>query len=196
VVAITSALPDEGKTTTALCLARTAALAGSRVILIDCDLRQRSLGRVLDKEPTAGLLEVLNGEVDLKSVIVTDVGTSASFLPLAKSAFTPRDVFGAQAMTDLLAHLRSHFDLILLDTAPALAVADTRVLCPKADAVVFVTRWRRTSRKAALMALRALSDGGAYISGVALTQVNVREQARVGEGASYYYRAYKKYYSG
>jgi exopolysaccharide transport family protein len=196
IVAITSALPDEGKTTTALCLARTSALAGSRVILIDCDLRQRSLARVLNQEPTAGLLEVLNGEIDLKSAIVTDAGSGASILPLAKSAFTPRDVFGAPAMIDLLTHLRAHFDLILLDTAPALAVADTRVLSPKADAVVFVTRWRRTSRKAALLALRALNDSGAYIAGVALTQVNVREQARVGEGASYYYRAYKKYYSG
>jgi len=196
VVAITSALPDEGKTTTALCLARTAALAGSRVILVDCDLRQRSLGRALEKEPTAGLLEVLNGEVDLKTAIVIDPGTGVSILPLAKSAFTPRDVFGSEAMSDLLTHLRSYFDLIVLDTAPALAVADTRVLCPKTDAVVFVTRWRKTSRKASLMALRALNDSGAYIGGVALTQVNVREQARSGDGASYYYRAYKKYSTG
>jgi capsular exopolysaccharide synthesis family protein len=195
VVAITSALPGEGKTTTALCLARTAALAGLRVIIVDCDLRQRSLCRALKTEPKVGLLDVLNGAVDLRNAVVIDPGTGAAILPLAKSDFTPRDVFGTQAMTDLLAHLRTVFDLIILDTAPVLAVADTRVLCPKTDAVVFITRWRKTSRKAALTALRAVNDSGAYIGGVALTQVNVREQARVGEGASHYYRAYKKYYT-
>ena len=196
VVAITSSLPGEGKTTTSLCLARTLALSGSRVILVDCDLRQRSLNGLLHADPEVGLLEVLNGTATLDQALVHDTETDLLLLPLAQSAFTPRDVFGSEAMDRLLGELRRRASVVLLDTAPVLAVADTRVLCPKADAVVFLTRWRKTSRKAVQSALRALDDGRTFIAGVALTQVNIREQARSGEGAAHYYRAYKKYYAG
>ena len=194
VIAVTSALPSEGKTTTTLCLARTAALGGAKVIVVDCDLRQRSITKSIGAEPKAGLLEVLNGAVPASSVLITDSQSSAQYLPVSESTFTPRDVFGSAEMQGLIATLRQHYDLILLDTAPVLAVADTRVLCPSADAVLFLTRWRKTSRRAVITALRALTSGGAVIAGIAITQVNVREQARVGEGAAQYYRAYQKYY--
>jgi succinoglycan biosynthesis transport protein ExoP len=195
VVAITSSLPGEGKTTTALCLARTIALSGASVVLVDCDLRQRSVNRILAAEPTVGLLEVLNGTATLEQALVRDKDSGALLLPLTKSAFTPRDVFGSAAMAQLLGELRRHFEVVLLDTAPVLAVADTRVLCPQADAVVLLTRWRRTSRKAVQSALHALS-GDTFVAGIALTNVNLREQALAGEGAAHYYRAYRKYYTG
>ena len=194
VIAITSALPGEGKTTTSMCLARTMALSGSRVVLVDCDLRQRSLNRLIPDVPMVGLLEVLSGAATLDEALVADAETGAMILPLTRSAFTPEDVFGTTAMTDLLETLRARFDAVVLDTAPVLAVADTRVLCPKADATVFVARWRRTSKKAIWSALRALNTQTIYLAGIALTQVNVREQARVGESGAHYYRTYKKYY--
>ncbi len=196
IIAVTSSLPNEGKTTTTLCLGRTMAMAGANVVVVDCDLRQRSINKSLTSEPQAGLLEVLNGTSTLDQVLVRDEDTGGFILPLAKSSFTPKDVFGSAAMTQLLDQLRARFDVVLLDTAPVLAVADTRVLCPQADAVVFLTKWRKTSRKAALTALRALSSSDIFIAGVTLTQVNVREQARAGEGAAHYYRAYRKYYTG
>ena len=182
VVALTSALPGEGKTTTAVCLARTAAISGVSVVLVDCDLRQRSVNRALAAEPKAGLVEVLSGEASLEEALMQDADTGAYFLPLSASSVTPRDVFGTTAMTQLLDALRARFELVLLDTAPVLAVADTRVLCPKADAVVVLARWRKTSRKALHAALSGFS-GDTYLAGVALTQVNVREQARAGDGS-------------
>ena len=195
VVAITSSLPGEGKTTTSMCLARTMALSGSKVVLVDCDLRQRSLNRLLPDLPMVGLLEVLSGAASLEEALVSDADTGAIILPLTRSAFTPEDVFGTSAMTDLLQELRRRFDIVILDTAPVLAVADTRVLCPKADVTVFVARWRRTTKHAIWSALRSLNTPDIFIAGMALTQVNVREQARVGESAAHYYRAYKKYYA-
>ena len=194
VVAITSSLPGEGKTTTAMCLGRTAALAGARVLVIDCDLRQRSINRMLSIEPPCGLIEVLNGAVPVTEALVHDTDTGMIVLPVAKSAFTPRDLFGSPPMARLLSELRRDFDLIILDTAPALAVADTRVLCPLADAVVMLSGWRRTPRRAVLAALKALDAPDIFVAGMALTQVNLREQARVGEGAGVYERAYRKYY--
>src|SRR5690606_19250140 len=133
----TSALPGEGKTTTSICLARAAALQGAKVIVVDCDLRRRSVNRFLKADAKVGLLEVLNRDVPLEQALVVDEETQAHFLPLAKKQVTPRDVFGSAAMDGLLAALQGKYDLIILDTAPVLPVADTRVLAPKADAVVF-----------------------------------------------------------
>lgn len=195
VVAVTSSLPGEGKTTSSICLTRTAALQGQRVLLIDCDLRRRTVNRMMAAEPEAGLLEVLSGEVPLERVLQKDAATGATLLPLAKSSFTPKDVFGSAAMDRLLAHLRTQYDLIVLDTAPILPVADTRVLAPKADAVVFLTRWRKTPQHAVESAFRLLNGTGAHLAGVALTQVDMKQQAKYGYGdPGYYYAEYKKYY--
>ncbi len=195
VVAVTSALPGEGKTTTSLCLARSSALQGLRTVIVDCDLRRRTVNRMLDAEPASGLIEVLGGEISLDEALIFDSLSGASFLPLAKTSFTPKDVFGTHAMDKLLTDLRSRFDLVILDTAPLLPVADTRVLAPKADVVVFLARWRKTPQHAIEAAFRLLSGTGSHIAGVALTQVDMKQQAKYGYGdPGYYYAEYKKYY--
>jgi succinoglycan biosynthesis transport protein ExoP len=195
VVAITSALPGEGKTTTSICLGRVAALQGSRVIVVDCDLRRQTVNRLLREEPAVGLLEALGGEATLQQAISVDAETGAHFLPLAKSSFTPKDVFGSAAMDRLLGELRARYDLVILDTAPVLAVADTRMLGPKADTVVCLVRWRKTPQHAVEAAFRMLAGTGAHLGGVALTQMDMNAQAKYGYGdPGYYYAEYKKYY--
>ena len=139
VVAITSSLPGEGKTTSSICLARTLALSGKKVVLVDCDLRQRAVKRILEREPDTGLLEVLNGDAALDAALLPDTVSSAMILPLSNAAFTPKDVFGSPAMTDLLGVLRQRFDMVVLDTAPVLLVTDTRILSGLTDAVVLPT---------------------------------------------------------
>ncbi|THD77666.1 MAG: capsular biosynthesis protein [Phenylobacterium sp.] len=195
VVAITSALPGEGKTLTAMCLARSAALQGRRVLIIDCDLRRRTVNRMLQAEPQIGLLEVLNGEATLQQATSLDAASGAHVLPLAASKFTPRDVFGSSAMDRLLAEVRGRYDLVVLDTAPVLPVADTRVLAPKADLVVFLARWRKTPEPAIQAAFRMLDSPGVILGGVVLTLVDMKQQAKYGYGdPGYYYAEYKKYY--
>lgn len=194
-VAITSALPGEGKTTTAVCLARSAALQGRKVVIVDCDLRRQTVNRLLQEEPRVGLLEVLNGEATLQQAISVDTATGANVLPLAPSKFTPKDVFGTATMDRLLAELRSRYDLVILDTAPVMPVADTRVLAHKADLVVFLARWRKTPQPAIEAAFRLLGTTGASVGGVVLTQVDIKQQAKYGYGdPGYYYAEYKKYY--
>jgi capsular exopolysaccharide synthesis family protein len=196
VVALTSALPAEGKTTTAVCLTRVSAQAGAKVLIIDCDLRRRNVNRLLGIEPTVGLVEVLNGSVKLDQALIHDAPSGAWVLPLASGGFTPKDVFGSAAMDNLLADVRKKFDLVILDTAPTLAVSDTRILSAKADVTVFLARWRKTPEKAILAALKTLDQAGAHVSGVALTQVDMVAQAKYGYGdAGYYYSSYKKYYA-
>jgi succinoglycan biosynthesis transport protein ExoP len=196
VIALTSALPAEGKTTTAVCLARVSAQAGSNVLIIDCDLRRRNVNRLLALEPTVGLIEVLNGSARLEQALVQDGPSGAWVLPLTSGGFTPKDVFGSAAMDNLLAEARQRFDLVILDTAPTLAVSDTRILTAKADVTVFLARWRKTPEKAIATALRTLEQSGAHVSGLALTQVDMNAQAKYGYGdAGYYYADYKKYYA-
>ncbi|MFN4177338.1 GumC family protein [Phenylobacterium sp.] len=196
IVAITSALPGEGKTTTAMCLARASALQGVRVLVVDCDLHRRSMNRLMRTEPTRGLLEVLSGAATLEQAVVVDEQSGAHLLPLAPSALTPRDVFGTPAMDRLLTEFAVRYDFVVLDCAPVLPVADVRVLASKADAVVFLAKWRKTPQHAIEAAFRLLAKIGAHIGGVALTQVDMKAQTRYGYGdPGYYYAEYRKYYA-
>ena len=196
VIAITSSLPGEGKTTTSLALARTMAIAGAQVTVVDCDLRQRGVNRILRGEATIGLLEVLSGKATLDQALVRDETSGAMILPLARAAYTPRDVFGTDAMRRLLDELRVRNDVVLLDTAPVLAIADTRLVAAMADLVVVLARWRSTPRKAVESSLRLLHSVDAFVAGVALTQVDLKAQSKSGYGdPGYFYKSYKKYYT-
>ena len=196
VIALTSSLPGEGKTTTALCLARSMALSGSKIVIVDCDMRRNSLSRLVGAAAEVGLVEVLLGAAKLEDALVKDPKSDAYVLPLAESVYTPKDLFGSKAMDNLLGELRERFDYVLLDTAPVIPVSDTRVLTPKADVVVFLVEWRKTPKKAVQSALSLLSSVGSEIVGVALTQVDMREQAKFGYGdPGYYYNRYRKYYT-
>jgi len=195
VIAVTSSLPGEGKTTTTFGLARTLATSGANVVIVDCDLRQGAINRFLPEVPAMGLLEVLNGVCSLDQALITDQ-SGAKVLALTKSAYTPRDVLGSPAMLRLLAELRNRFDVVLLDTAPLLAIADTRILAPHADAVVMLARWKKTPVKAITAAIGLLQGRGVFVAGLALTQVDLKAQTRYGYGdANYYYKSYRKYYA-
>jgi succinoglycan biosynthesis transport protein ExoP len=192
VVAITSALPDEGKTTISMCLARVAAMSGQRVCVVDCDLRKQSINDVIDIETDVGILQVLAGEAPWRSAIVRDPNSDAHVLPVATSGFTPRDVFGSDAMSRLVGELRAHYDLVILDCAPILAVAETRVLVKHADSVVIVARAGRSHIGAVRTAVAQTESAGGKVLGVALNCVLPHWQSYA--DSLYFYQA-KSYYS-
>ncbi|MFC4723677.1 GumC family protein [Glycocaulis abyssi] len=197
VVAITSALPGEGKTTTTYSLGRISAMSGSKTLILDCDLRRRLLTKAAAPDAEKGLLEVLSGDCTLDDVLVEDAEQGLHILPVVESQFTPRDVFSSDSFRSLMSAVRERYDLVLIDTAPVLAVTDTRVIAAKADAVVMNVKWKTTPREAAVSALDTLRDVKANVLGVALAQVDMNAQARYGyEGSSYYYKNYRSYYSG
>lgn len=196
-VAVTSAVPGEGKTTVTACLGQVAALADSRVLVIDCDLRRRLLTLEVAPDATVGLLQVLSGDASLQEAVQPVAETGLDVLPLSASQFTPKDVFGSEAFANLLNAVRSHYDLVLLDTAPILAVADTSAIVCQVDATICAVRWRKTPVSLTRMALAALEVAQARVLGVVLNNVDLKGQARYGYGGGYYgyYRAYQKYYS-
>jgi len=195
VIAIASSIPGEGKTTTAICLARSAAAAGVKTLLIDCDPRRRATSRQFGGNVKVGLNELLRGSASLDQVLVQDQATGAWLLPQRVDA-DDLTLTESGRFATLLAELRERFDLILLDTAPLLAIDEARVVASMADGVVFLLRWRKTAAKAAEIALDRLADVDANVIGVALTQVNVVEQARAGFGdAGYYYKDVESYHT-
>jgi capsular exopolysaccharide synthesis family protein len=172
-------------------------MSGSRTLIMDCDLRRRLLTKAAAPQAAKGLLEVLSGDCTLDEVLVADAEQGLHILPVVESQFTPRDVFNSDAFKSLMAVLRQRYDLVLIDTAPVLAVTDTRVIAARADAVVMNVKWKTTPREAAASALETLHDVRANVLGVALAQVDMNAQARYGyEGSSYYYKNYRSYYSG
>jgi capsular exopolysaccharide synthesis family protein len=185
-LAITSSLPDEGKTTTAICLARSAALAGHKVVLVDCDLRRRASSRALVDGTSVGLTEVLKGRASLDDALTIDAASGAALLPQSQSGEPDFDAVFSTEMETLLATLRERYDLVVLDTAPVLPVAESRALAAMADATLLIVRWRKTPSQAARMALDQLERAGARVIGGVLSQVDVRRRAGLGSEAVYY----------
>jgi capsular exopolysaccharide synthesis family protein len=195
VLAVTSALPDEGKTTTSISLARISALAGSKTVLVDCDLRRRSATHSLGIEAERGLTEVLFRTAKLEEVIQRDPSSGVDVVPLAQAEFTPRDLFGSEAMHQLIEQLRQKYDMVILDTAPVLPLADTRVLSPLADSVLLVVRWGRTPANIVQSAVEQLRSHNAKIAGVALDAVETGLFARMlYDRPDYYSELYQTYY--
>lgn len=192
VVAVTSALPNEGKTTISMCLARVAAMSGQKVCVVDCDLRMQSINDVIDIETDVGILQVLAGEAPWRSAIVRDPNSDAHVLPVATAGFTPRDVFGSEAMSTLIADLRNHYDLVVLDCAPILAVAETRILVAQADTTVLVARSGKTPAGALRAAVLQTESAGGSVLGIALNCVLPHWQTYTD---SLYFDQSKSYYS-
>jgi capsular exopolysaccharide synthesis family protein len=180
IVALTAARPSEGKTTVTLALARCAALCGERVVVVDCDLRQPSMGRLLGVDGGLGLIDCLRGRATLAEVMRTDPRTGLSIVPAGSLETDALSVFMSEAMATLLQQLRQDYDLILLDAPPAHAMSDARVIAGMAEATVLCVRWRSTPLGVVRDALGLLEEAQASVAGVALTRVDVRAHVRSG----------------
>jgi capsular exopolysaccharide synthesis family protein len=193
IIALTSAVPREGKSLTSFCLARTLALSGSRVVLVDCDLRQRGASKLLGPKEV-GLVEVVQDKVPLSDALVFDEKSGMFVLPACGKS-VPYDLFSNPETDDVLRELAEQFDYVILDAPPVLGVADARIMAAKADRVLYLVQWNKTPLRAAQSAIDILQECGANVCGALLTKVNVKDQARYGYGdSSDYYGYFKNYY--
>jgi capsular exopolysaccharide synthesis family protein len=194
-VAIMSSRPGEGKTVAAISLARVAAAAGERVILIDCDVRQPSVGKALKAAPDVGLVDVLTGKAALDQALRRDTGSSMDYLVIGTKTPNSAQLLMSGAMASLVQSLRAEYDLVILDAPPILAMSDSRILATIVDAVVYCVLWRETSRSAVTSGVRILRSVGANVIGAVLTQVNLTTHARAGfTDSEFYSRKYTGYY--
>jgi capsular exopolysaccharide synthesis family protein len=195
VIVITAARPGEGKTTTSVALARSAAMNGEKVLLIDCDIRQPSVGRVFRCEGAAGVTDLLLGQAAFERIIRRDHLSTLDYIPAGAAEIHSLGLFMSEAMAGLLDRVRREYDLIVMDAPPALAMADARVVARLADATLLCVKWRDTPRSVVRNSLALLEEAHARIVGAALTQVDAKVHGRSGYAdAEVYHPRYGGYF--
>ncbi|ADM09345.1 hypothetical protein PB2503_06397 [Parvularcula bermudensis HTCC2503] len=197
VVAITSAVSGEGKTVSALALGRIAAMSGDRVLLVDCDIRRRVLSSQFSSDDvTIGLAEIIGGEALLDEALVDDDRSDMTVLPVREDRSGQGDLFSGRGFAAFLEQVRQSYDLIILDTAPLSAVADSRAVASAADRVVHCVRWKQTPVVVAKNARKILGEIDTVLMGTLLTQVDVKAQSGYGyQGSERYYGQNGRYYA-
>lgn len=158
VILMTSSMPNEGKSTTAIALAHMNALAKKSVILVDCDMRRPSLRRSLDLTVQHGLGDMIRGTCALDDAIVTDPKIGFSVLPMTGPEPLLADHLRREWVQSLLIQLKSRYDIVILDTSPILAVPDAFVFANLVDTCLYVVRWRRTPPAAVRQGLASLAE--------------------------------------
>jgi capsular exopolysaccharide synthesis family protein len=188
---ITSSEPSEGKTTSAANIAVSLARLSQRVLLIDADLRKPRLHEVFGEDQQPGLADVLAGKTSSRDFRKTKV--SGLWLMPAGSVFSnPADLLGSNRFAKLIEQLRSHFDWIVLDSSPVLAVADPCVIARVASGVLLVVDSGRTPREVATAAVERLEAVRAPLLGAMLNRVAVDRRSE--SYFPYYNASYKAHY--
>ena len=187
VLLITSAMPNEGKSTVAANLARALALGGSRVVLVDADLRKGVLHQLLGLQREPGLADVLRQPGDLEKVIQKDSILNFSFISSGHATGNSGDLFLGPEFKQVLARLREQFDYVLIDSSPVFAADDATTLAPAVDGTLFVVRNRFSGARPVREALDLLYQRQAKVLGVVFNQADASAR-------SYYYYKYADYH--
>jgi succinoglycan biosynthesis transport protein ExoP len=197
VVAITSSLPNEGKSTVSTCLAQLTAHGGSRTILLDCDLRNPELSHKLAPDAEFGLLEVLSGKLPVEDVLWTDPDTKLKFLPtvLQSRVAHSSEILASAATKKLFDQLRESYDYVVVDLSPLAPVVDVRATSNLVDSYIFVIEWGHTKIDVVEHALSATPAVYDNLLGVVLNKADVSVLSRYESyrGKYYYNRYYARY---
>lgn len=197
VLGITSALPNEGKSTISEALAQTLAQSGCRTLLIDGDIRNPSLTARLTPAAQLGLIHVVVGQADWKDVVWIDPQTNLHFLPCAvTSRFSnSSDLLASQQMEHLFQQLRQHYDRIVLDLSPLAPVVDVRATGGLANSYILVIEWAKSKVDIVERVLSETPIVRERMLGTVLNKVNVSVMSRYDTyGGTYYRNRYYKRY--
>lgn len=187
-VLITSALPDEGKSTVSANLALALAFSGARVLLIDGDLRRGRLHEVFDLKAEPGLNELLGSSRVPEEFLQAAAIPKLFFLPSGSASERAGELFDQSQFDLLLAMARDRFDYVLIDSSPVLAAADSCAIASRMDAVLFVLRARFTALPVARRAIELLQEHHAPLLGTILNRVDQSSE-------DYPFRHYARYAS-
>jgi capsular exopolysaccharide synthesis family protein len=193
-IAVTSALPSEGKTTVACALAIVLAQSGLKVLLVDTDLRRPRIHRSFRMVNDVGVSLACTGQASLDECIRETGIENLSVLTSGPIPPNPAEMLHSERFAELVKQLRERFDRIIFDSPPVLPVTDAAVLARVLDGIVIVARGFKTDRNAAIMSVRQLRDVNAHIVGVVINAVDLGR--RDYKQYYYYYRREGYYKSG
>lgn len=188
VMLVTSGIPGDGKSMTTANLAITMALGGSRVLLVDADLRKGLLHRRFGLEATQGFTEVITGKIAWEKVILPTSTANLTLLPRGDTCRNPGELFLKPSTHDLIKQFSEKYDYVIFDTAPVMAADDVTSLAPHVEGVLFVIRANYTSGRVARAALELLYQREVDVLGLVFNGVQTNT-------SDYYYYRYKDYYA-
>ena len=171
VIVVTSPIAGEGKTTTAIAIARIKALKGHKTIIVDADIRKPTVHTRLKCQQTSGLTDVIEGRSKLVDVILPDEESPLEILPAGQASSDALDLVESLAMSSVLEELSSQYDYIIVDSPPIAAGPDACILSKDADTTILTVRCLTTPANAVRYALRVLKRNGGHITGTVLTMV-------------------------
>lgn len=184
-IVVTSSVPNEGKTTTLWYLAQAAATAGNKVLMVETDMRRRSMANMLQIHPRYGLHAVLSNTTSIDNALTATSVKGLWFLDAEPSIPNPADILASKRMHALNQELENRFDYIFYDTPPVGTFVDAAVLGSLADATILTVRTEHVKRAEVELAKTQLDSAGANLIGICATFVEA-------SGSEYYYSYYTK----
>ena len=196
VIGFTSSIPNEGKSSIASAVARLMAQTGARTLLVDCDLRNPSLSRLLAPNAKIGVLEVIRGQSTLEKAIWIDAATNLRFLPGKATGRVAHssEILASAAMRKFFDALRQHYDYVIADFAPLRPIVDVRAATNLVDSYLYVVEWGHTRIDYVNEALQSARNVYDHLLGVVLNKVDLKALGRYeGRGGYYQHENYQRY---
>lgn len=184
-IVLTSSVPNEGKSTVAYNLAQAIASSGKRTLIVECDMRRRSLADMVDARARHGIYAVLSGQVELDEALVATSHRNLFFLDSEPHIPNPADILSSQRFRKLVAQMESDFDYVVIDTPPVGTFVDAAIIAALADATALVVRERFVKRAELQNAYDQLKKADANVIGVIMNMCEA-------ESSEYYYAYYNK----
>ncbi len=191
-ILVTSGVPQEGKSTTSLNLATVLSQRGTRVLLVDADLRRPSIHKILGMRSEYGLSTVLTGASILKDVVLPTGVPNLDVLPAGPIPPAPSELLGSESMKEVLGQCARDYEFVILDAPPVLSVTDAVILSTEVDAVIYVVRAGWTTKHCVRRSREVLSGVGARVLGIVVNALSTTF------ADSYYYYGksdYSAYYT-
>lgn len=184
-IVLTSSVPNEGKSTVAYNLAQAIASSGKRTLLVECDMRRRSLADMVGARARHGIYAVLSGQVELDEALVATSHRNLFFLDSEPHIPNPADILSSQRFRKLVAQMESDFDYVVIDTPPVGTFVDAAIIATLADATALVVRERFVKRAELQNAYDQLKKADANVIGVIMNMCEA-------ESSEYFYAYYNK----
>lgn len=193
VLVVSSASPGEGKTTTLANLAAALAQNGAKVLAVDGDLRRPTLNQHFGLQKTPGLSDLIVGKAAASQAIQSTRIDGLQLIPCGYLPPNPAELLGSPMMKQVMEALRAHYDWVLVDAPPLLAMADAAVLASLAEGVVMVIAAEQATKPAVVRAIEQVRSVGGKITGVVLNRVNLERNSYY--YSQYYGEYYRSYYA-